>query len=494
MPTLSEIADGGTAYSRAFASAPWTVPSHASLFTGMYPSKHGTHGDHTYLDDSHRLLAESFADSGYETIAVSNNTWVTEEFGFARGFETFWKGWQYLQSDADMGTVVRADETAEKLRRARAHLFEGNPVVNAVNLAYSELVQPNGDDGAARTTDIVVSWLRERYDARGGDGDGDLFGDVVAGQFGAGRPVRDGGADGDRPFFLFVNYIEPHIEYKPPREHAEPFLPEDASYEEALEVRQDPRAFDVGEYDLSNRELRLLYGLYCGELSYVDSQIDRLRSTLREVGEWENTLLVVVGDHGENIGDHGFLGHQYNLYDTVLHVPLVVHGGPFAGGAPNADALVQLPDLVPTLLDALDVDDPELREQSQGRSFHPEAGSERDAVYAEYVAPQPSMERLEERFGHLPEHVREYDRSLTAVRTREHKYIVGSDGTEELYDVVADPAERRDLSADRRELAADLADRLERWQSSFEDAPGDDREEVAISTSTEQRLEDLGYM
>ncbi|QLD90129.1 sulfatase [Natronomonas salina] len=461
MPTLAELAAEGTAYEHAFACAPWSVPSHASLFTGAYPSRHGAHGDHTYLDEGHRTVAESFADSGYETIGVSNNTWITEEFGFARGFDSFWKGWQYWQSDADMGTVARADQPREKLRRAANNLFDGNPAVNAANIAYSELLQPAGDDGAARTTDRIESWLDDR--------------------------------DADRPFFAFVNYLEPHIDYRPPEAYAERFLPAGASFEEAVELRQDPRAYDVGEYDLTDREFRLLYGLYRGELAYVDEQLDRLRTALADAGEWEDTLLVVCGDHGENVGDHGFLGHQYNLYDTLLHVPLVCHGGAFTGGAGNADALVQLSDLVPTLLDAAGIDDPTLREQCQGPSFHPEADAEeRDAVYAEYVAPQPSMERLEERFDGIPESVREYDRSLRAIRTREYKLIRGSDGLEELYDVVEDPGERTDLSATHRDRVTALGERLESWHGSFEHAEADG--EVEVDADTERRLESLGYM
>ena len=461
MPALADLAAEGTAYEHAYACAPWSLPSHASLFTGAYASRHGAHGDHTYLDASHRTLAESFADSGYETIGVSNNTWITEEFGFSRGFDSFWKGWQFWQSDADMGTVARADATREKVRRAAANLFDGNPLVNAVNIAYSEVVQPAGDDGAARTTDRVASWLEDRSD--------------------------------DRPFFAFVNYLEPHIDYRPPREYAEPFLPADATFEEATAIRQDPRAYDVGDYDLTDREFRLLHALYRGELAYVDSQLDRLRTALEDAGEWEDTLLVVCGDHGENVGDHGFLGHQYNLYDTLLHVPLVLHGGAFTGGAGNADELVQLPDVVPTLLDAAGVDDSALREQCQGPSFHPDAdAAARDAVFAEYVAPQPSMERLEERFDGIPDAVRRYDRSLRAIRTHEYKLIRGSDGLEECYDVVEDPGERTDLSATHPDRVEALADRLESWHGSFEHAESDG--EVTVDADTEQRLESLGYM
>jgi arylsulfatase A-like enzyme len=225
----------------------------------------------------------------------------------------------------------------------------------------------------------------------------------------------------------------------------------------------------------------------------VDAQLDRLRTALQDAGEWDDTLFVVLGDHGENVGDHGFLGHQYNLYDTLLHVPLVLHGGAFAGGAGNEESLVQLTDVVPTLLDAAGIDDPALREQCQGPSFHPRSDApERDAVFAEYVSPQPSMERLEERFDGIPDELWTYDRSLRAIRTREHKLIRGSDGLEELYDVVEDPGEKTDLSAIHPERVAALGERLESWHDSFEHAESEG--EVEVDADTEQRLESLGYM
>jgi len=344
MPTVSEIGAAGTTYRNAFSTAPWTLPSHGSVFTGTYPSKHGAHGENLYLSETNRTLAEAFADAGYETLGVSNNTWVTEEFGFARGFDTFWKGWQYYQSDTDLGSVAHELGRPAKIRAAFDQLFEGNPLINAVNLWYSQFGRP--DSGAARTTDRVESWLT--------------------------------GSRGADPFFLFINYLEPHINYRPPAEHAERFLPGDATYEEALAVRQDPCAHNVGRYELSGRDRTLLRALYRGELAYVDEKIARIRETLQAEGEWEDTILIVLGDHGENVGDHEFLGHQYNLSDSLLHVPLIVHGGAFSEEPAVEDRLVQLPDIVPTLLDATGIDAPELREQNQAHSFAPGSAEKRE--------------------------------------------------------------------------------------------------------------------
>ncbi|WP_265108955.1 sulfatase [Halosolutus halophilus] len=459
-PTLSRLAAEGTAFENAFATAPWTLPSHASLFTGLYPSEHGTHGDHTYLDDDLRTLPEAFADAGYQTIGVSNNTWITEEFGFDQGFEDLRKGWQYIQSDADMGAVVRGEDVNEKLQATRNRLFDGNPLVNAANILYSELLQPAGDDGAARSVDWIENWL--------------------------------GGRTDDRPFFLFCNFIEPHVEYDPPREYADEFLPAGATYEEATAVRQDPRAYDCDDYQLSDREFALLRGLYRAELAYVDDQLSRLWTALEDAGEWDDTLFVVCGDHGEHIGEHGFFGHQYNLYDTLLNVPLAIHGGAFTGGGRRRD-LVQLLDLPATLLETVGVDDPDLLAQGSSRSFHPQSDTEpRDAVFAEYVAPQPSIERLEARFGEIPDRVREFDRRLRAIRTTEYKYVHGDDGFERLHHVPTDPAEHDDVATRERTQARALRDRLESRFDPIADV--DDTEAVEMRAGTKERLADLGYL
>jgi arylsulfatase A-like enzyme len=458
-PNLAQIAEKGVEFSDGFASAPWTLPSHTGLFTGTYSSKHGAHAGHKRLDETHVTLAEAFAEAGYETVGVSNNTWISEEFGFARGFETFYKTWQYVQSETDLGEVARTYEGTAMLREAASRIFDGNPLVNIANAVYGQFLR-NEDDGAKRTNKWITDWL----DSRGTD----------------------------RPFFLFVNYLEPHLEYQPPRRHAERFLPDDCSFEEAMEVPQDAWGYIAGKVDLSERDFEILRALYRAEISYLDQRIGELRDELRARGEWEDTVFVVTGDHGENIGDHGLMDHQYCLYDTLLHVPLVIHGGPFTGGE-SIDDLVQLVDLAPTLLDVAGIDAPEMRDQLQGRSFHPDSSSPpREYAIAEYMAPQPSMEALEKRVGSLSDDIRKFDRSLRAIRTKEHKFIRGPDGHEEFYRVDSDPGETTDLAEETPEQMRELENELDSWLTSFEHAEADGS--VSMDEATKDRLEDLGYL
>ncbi|WP_049898156.1 sulfatase [Halococcus agarilyticus] len=459
-PTIRSIAEAGTTFSNAWAAAPWTLPSHASLFTGTYPSKHGAHADHKYLDDDLPTLAECFRDGGYETVAVSNNTWISEEFGFGRGFETFHKTWQYVQSETDLGEVARTTEGIETVRALAARLVEGNPLVNVANAVYGQFFRKREDDGARRANREVADWLAAR--------------------------------ESSRPFFLFANYLEPHLEYRPPEAHAERYLPDGVSYEEAMAISQDAWGYIAGDVEHTEREFAALRGLYRAELAYLDERIGELRDTLRAAGEWEDTVFVLTSDHGENIGDHGLMDHQYCLYETLLDVPLVIHGGAFAGGG-VVDDPVQLVDLPPTLLDAADVTAPTARETFQGRSVHPSAEVEpRERAIAEYVAPQPSMDALERRVGSLSPEVRRFDRSLRAIRADGWKLIRGSDGSRELYRLEDDPDERNDRAADDPERATALGDAIDEWLASFEHAAASGA--VSMSDDTEARLEDLGYL
>lgn len=447
-----------TCFDRTFSASPWTLPSHASIFTGLYPSKHGAHANHKRLEPNNLLLSKILREAGYETVAVSNNTWISDEFGFGQGFKTMYKTWQYIQSDTDLGKIARQKDGFEKYWDITKVLFDGNPLTNLTNGVYGQFFRKSYDDGANRTNEWINNWLTKRNDSR--------------------------------PFFLFANYLEPHLEYCPPKEHTQEYLPEDVTYDEAMDVPQDAWGYIAGTVDLTDKDLDILRALYRAEISYLNEKIEEVVDLLKAAGEWQDTLFVVTSDHGENIGEHGLMDHQYALYDTLLHVPLFVHGGPFEDE--EIDDLVQLIDIPPTILDVLDINAPEAHEQFQGVSFHPDANETREYAVAEYMAPQPSMDALEKRVGDLPDHIRTYDRSLRAVRTDRYKYIRGSDGSQELYDVQSDPGETNDIADTRDDVVAELNATLDKWLDSFEHA--DDLDDIEMREGTKQRLEDLGYL
>jgi len=452
-PNLAALAESGAEYTNAFTTAPWTLPSHVSLFTGTYPSKHGAHAEHTSFDGSLPTIVDAFADSGYDTAGVSNNVWITDEFGVTDGFDVFRDDSE--RTDAWSGAGSWGHRATNTVRRSRF----GGPVFERLRRLVTS---PNSRDNGAKTT---VDWVADWLDGR----------------------------DSDDPFFLFANCIEPHLEYRPPPSYAREFLPEGWSYDRAMSLRQDPREFDVGEFDYTDEEWGVVRALYRAEVAYLDAQIGRLRTVLEAAGEWDDTVFVAVSDHGENVGEHGFLGHQYSLYDTVLHVPLIIAGGEFSDSSVREDRLVQTADLAPTLLDAAGIEAPELRGASQALSFHPTDGrGPRSQVIAEYMRPQPPIAVLEEKFDDIPERLYEYQRSLRTVRTDAYKYVRAADGTEWLYDLRGDPGECHDISAASPRRTAELAASLDEWLGSFDAAEADGS--VDISDATEDRLADLGYL
>lgn len=437
LPTLAALADEGTEYRRAFASAPWTLPSHAGLLTGTYTSKHDTHGDNPILDRSLTVLPEVFSERGYETHAISNNTWFSGEFGFDRGFDTFHTTWTQEDDESNVDPSEYGFEADEWRTRATENCR------------------------ADATTDLALDWLSSME---------------------------------NDPFFLLLNYIDAHFEYAPPREYVVDWLPDGYDYDRAVNVLDDPRAYDAGEETLTDADCSALRALYRGELAYLDATLSRLVDGLKKTGTWEDTILVVTGDHGENIGDHGFVGHQFNLYDTVLHVPLVVSGGSFDRGT-STNRLVQLTDIAPTLLEEVGISAPAVEEQFQGQSFSPSSSTpEREYIVGEHVATRPTIETMEQRFGDLPEALRSLEQALPlrAIRTNEYKLVVGDDGSRELYDVERDPMETEDIADRRSTVSNRLADDLDQWIDSFEQEIT--QASATISSESKERLRDLGYL
>lgn len=455
--TLSNLAATGTEFTQAFANAPWTLPSHASLFSGVHPSVHGAHAAHKQFDHEGTLAGILSSGAGYHTAAFSNNTWISGEFGFDRGFDEFVKTWQLFQDAVDFGDIAQVEATMKGKLFGVLRKFSGNPVKNVANLTYGQFFRKRTDDGAKRTNDLI----RDRLDAW---------------------------CDRDDPLFLFVNYLEPHLEYHPPKEIAERHLPDGVSYSEAMDVNQDAWAFITGEQAMSDRDFDALKALYRAEIEYLDGRLGELRQSFRQADLLEDTVFIITGDHGENIGDHGLMDHQYSLNQTLLHVPLIISGKGFETGN-RVRKPVQLLDLFPTILEIADVDPSDAA--GGGASLcTPDELPDNRPLFSEYVAPQPAIETLVERYD-CRKDVEVYDRRLWAVQDKNLKLVEASDGSRWLYDLELDPDETTDLAGDRPDALERMSELLTDWRSSL---PEITAREVGMDEQTKQHLEELGYL
>jgi arylsulfatase A-like enzyme/Flp pilus assembly protein TadD len=246
----------------------------------------------------------------------------------------------------------------------------------------------------------------------------------------------------EEPFFAFIHFYDPHTPYDPPEPYRTRYGPE-----------------RLGRYD--------------GEVAYVDSLIGRLVSDLEDQGMYEDTLIVFLGDHGEALGDHEEETHGFFIYDATVHVPLIIKAPGFQG-ALRVAGQVRIVDVMPTILDVLGIEVPELIEGESLRPFlrDPETETSRVAYVESHYA------RLH--FGWAP---------LRGLRTDRYKYVEAPRG--ELYDLRTDPGETRNLFDEKPDLVERFTEQIEAMEErrSF----GIETPQV-VDAETERRLQALGYV
>ncbi|WP_158250827.1 sulfatase [Haloferax marisrubri] len=459
LPNIKKIAREGSKFDKCLTTGPWTLPSHASMFTGEYTSDHNSHAGNKNFSPDGTVLAEYARKKGYQTIAYSNNTWVSPEFGFDTGFDEFLVRWEVSNDSIDLSSIEKADSNRERLKLLVEKVKEDpkNSILNFFYALYLNFYHQN-DSGAKRTNERLANYL-----------DSDDF---------------------SSPFFLFVNYVEPHLPYDPPSKFKHRFGVESGSEE----VNQDPWRYLSGDVEMQDSEFKTLESLYKAELAYLDERLGELFDHLRSVGEYEDSVIIITGDHGENIGDYGFMDHQFCLYDSLINVPLICRHPDYFPQNMSFDGLVELRDIFPTILELLEVDIESTPDHTSSNSllFPDETSYSRDYVIAEYLEPQPSQEALSEYTVSTDNDLSQYDRALRCIRTESWKYLEGSDGTESLFDLTKPNGESVDVSKDNSDVISELRNKIKSKQGPLVRNPGDDNQEMR--EDTKQRLEDLGYL
>ena len=427
-PNLERLASEAAVYDRAFSCACWTMPSHASMFTGTYPSTHGLVFEGDQLGPRFVTVAESLRRLGYRTVAFADNPFVTRFTGLDRGFEQFVSGglepWPLRLFRWLRARSGRRGPDPAPAEVAGVDLGGHSPALRRVVWEASKWV----DKGAGR----VVAQALERV-----------------------REIDRAGSPG----FVFMHLGETHAPYLPVRRYRARFLAGAHAGRPAHLVNQNVYRFLLGEVDMTESDFALLRALYHASIAYLDGQLGRLVAGLRRDRLLDRTLLVVTADHGENVGEFGMMGHQFCLTNTLLHVPLVLR---YPGAAPEGarmPQLVQHVDLPPTLLEhvpgpAAAAERARLaEEQWEGAALPrgPQAPDARPAAFSELLKP----------FGADSAHMRArlslFDRQLVAAQDRRWKLVWESTGQERLYDLESPQGEHRDVAPEHLLEAARLA-------------------------------------
>ena len=434
-PHIDQIAAEGVLYEQAISPAAWTLPSHASLFTGLNVSQHGTHFKHQYVEPRFATLAEMLRLQGYRTAGFSQSAWVSETFGFHRGFETF--------------------RLTKRLLEGMRHLFKRETLLEKGLRFLIEGYYPM----TRRTNGLIRQWLTRQHDEQS-------------------------------PFFFFVLYEDAHLPYRFREPYSSRYLGERIG--QARRVNQDPHKYMAGKVDMSEDDFEILRALYDVQLSFLDAMVGEFLDFLRDKGILDNTLLIITSDHGENIGDQGLMAHQYCVYDTLIHVPLIIRYPPLFPAGQRVYGQVQTSEIFTTIMSILGIEKEDIPNDVRGRSLVPAevAANPLPFTIAEYLA--PNMRRML-RVWPDGDYSR-YDRQLRALRQDDYKYIWSSDGRNELYNLKLDPKELHNLIDSEPEKAQDLGAQLERWLASLERSQFEDELEPEMEEVLRERLEGLGYL
>jgi len=455
-PGLEAFAAEATVFEQAVAPAPWTLPVHASLFTGRYPSEHEATQEDPYLADDVPTLAESLDD--HATACYSSNAWITPYTRLTAGFDDQDNFFQVMPGDFLSGPLADVWQTINDNERLRGLATR---LVELGNVAHEYLA---GSESAASKTPRVVDSAIEFIDEH------------------------------DR-HFTFLNLMDAHLPYHPPEEYAAEFAPG----VDPTEVCQNSKEFNAGARDIDEDEWADIRGLYDAEIRHIDAELERLFDWLKANGEWEDTMVVVCADHGELHGEHDLYGHEFCIYDPLVNVPLMVKHPDLDAG--RREDQVELHDLYHTVLDAAGAEgkgvalDPERSLLSP--SYREFEGSE--YAHVEYHRPVVELEQLENKAAEagitLDEESRFYSR-MRAARHVDGKYIRNERIADEAYRLDEDPGETTPVGDDDR-----VIEEVEAALAAFEAEVGGEWDEVEgedvlaeMDETAKDRLQDLGYI
>jgi arylsulfatase A-like enzyme len=293
-PHLEQRATEGVVFDNAMATAPWTLPSHGSMFTGQYPFALSAAAK-VPLDNTHRTLAEVFTALGYRTGGFVGNTYYCGvRFGLGRGFL------HYEAAPLGVAQVMR-HSTLGRWVQARVWFPIRDRLVKKARFARRN---------APEVTDGFLAWSD---------------------------------ADTARPYFAFLNYFDSHYPYLPPPPYDRRFAPDSEPTFVPLS--------GVSRKAFTPAVISRARNAYDGTIGFLDSELGQLFDSLAARGTLDNTVVIVTSDHGEQFGEFGLLFHGNSVYRPVLQVPLLIR---FPGAVPRGMRLTEpitLRDIGATILD-----------------------------------------------------------------------------------------------------------------------------------------------
>jgi arylsulfatase A-like enzyme len=373
------------------------------------------------LDDQETTLAEMMSMIGYRTAAVvANYGFVSDAYGLDQGFQ------HWFATPPRRSTPILVSIGGKTTTEWSKHLV-------------SETVPYRR---ASDIREVALRWVRQY---------------------------------GDRPFFLFINFMDPHLPYSPP-EPWDRFVEGKIRHfgPEGSEIN-DLRA---GKISFSKEQWRHIRSQYDGEIAYVDSEMGKFFEALDEEGYLSGSIIVITSDHGEFLGEMGLLDHQIGLYEPVIRVPLIIKPASETPLPSNTARLVQTTDIVPTILDLLGIAIPS---SVQGTSLW------RDGTHRTIAQHYVDDHVLDWYGGRFSE-------DQVALIEGHAKFIYSRNDGEELYDLQADWEEKHNLAHVHPGIAEAFREAIQEWIASVDVTDRQNTLLPEIDEATSRKLEALGYV
>ena len=469
-PTIDELAAAGTVFERAYSTTNATDPALTSLQTGRLPRTHGVLNHGSHVTDAEKQAIDSVATlplalekQGYDTAAFGRPLGRWHRRGFDRYPELSSAHWQL-----------------KSLEKAASSLLYGiHPAIgDTLSRTYNALTDRTGSDDE----DGVVAEFTDFLD------ESEQFYSLVH--------LMDTHTPYDVDDELVERYLETYdYENRPLSSVAEEFLTGSITANSLTPggvVNQDNERWADHEMGVGTALARAQYDAAATE---ADRTIEGLLEALEDRGALEETLVVVLADHGESLGEHWIYFEHHGLYEPTARIPLVVRSPESDDRVERSAELVNITDIAPTILDALNVPD-EQAFDADGQSLQPLLESEggiwesRESLLLEEANTQ----------------------RFRGVRTDRWKYLRAVEGDptcrycerphgepEQLYDLEADPEETENLAEELPDTLASLRDELDELLSRYEprSGPSDGSDGDAVEYDDEEevldRLESLGY-
>ena len=443
-PCLDEFSKSAIVFKQAISASPWTLPSHVSMFSGLHPTEHGVLTSGQRAGEDIPLIADILRINGYNTAGFTNNPWASAVYSLDRGFNHF------------------VEVYKEEKRINKSLLSEGKEKLKRL---FSMV-----DGGAERTNEHVEKWLN------------------AAGY-------------NKTPFFVFINYMDAHVPYLAKR--AFPANLSCNSISAIIKSRKfykNPGEICIGSIEPSQKDFDSVIKIYDDAICYLDCKIGELLDFLKKNSLFDNTMIIVTSDHGENFGEHKSLHkgvlvlHEFCLYDTLLHVPLIVKLPFEKKRSVEVHKQVQLTNIPSMILETVGMEFSVPGQSGStgklGELENDEDGKDESYAFSEYVSEPAHLMGIERA---NPDLVRKFDLELKSVRNKQHKLIVSNKSEPELYNLDEDPGELRNVAGELTDILKRLKQKIESWQNrktklySTKGMNPVDNEEI------KKRLQALGY-